>query len=484
MSKGKPEMVGRFVGAYRPGVLALAMALGGGGLAHGQDQQAEPESDVAVDATAETDEATTASAGPERVMGGLPASIEEFPWQVALVGAGQNAYDGQFCGGTIIDDRWILTAAHCVVTSGIRARAESMVVYSGSADLRGDGIMTAVSRIYIHPGYLSLTNDRVSEHDIALLELEKPIAGVPVRLATPDTDSVLTEAGRNAIITGWGRTDAAEPQYSRIFGMLIGDAGPGALSSTSGAEDLHFPAHLMVASFPLIDNPTCAAAHEEPSMDQSVLCAGVIQAGVDSCQGDSGGPLMVRQADGEYTQVALVSWGPLCFTGGGYGVYTRVSSYSDWMADVMAGGAAGDSDTDLRENIDPPFFGTITLETDFQPDPYSVEMEAGGVNAAFGLAQECNGFIAEEPDYALEFTAGRYPLYISASSNTDTVLVVVNPDGELFCSDDYDAGQHFNPAVAFDKPVSGEYLIWVGTFEAHDGYPSATLYISEIEPTF
>jgi len=110
-----------------------------------------------------------------------------------------------------------------------------------------------------------------------------------------------------------------------------------------------------------------------------------------------------------------------------------------------------------------PAYGASSLRAGFLPDPHVVNVEAGGVNDA-SRSIGCAGFVATAPDYRLNYTAGSYPLTIGAVSGGDTTIVVNAPDGSWFCDDD--SGGNLNPALTFASPMSGQYDIWVGTFNS------------------
>ncbi|MFT6399620.1 MAG: hypothetical protein ACJAYU_004389 [Bradymonadia bacterium] len=140
--------------------------------------------------------------------------------------------------------------------------------------------------------------------------------------------------------------------------------------------------------------------------------------------------------------------------------------------------AAGASAQDISAE---PGFGTVDLEVGFMPDPTTVDLTAGGTIAATGeLAAGCAGFIANAPDVDFNYVAGSMPLYLFATSDEDTTLVVNLPDGSWICNDDSDG---FNPALAFAAPQSGLYNIWVGSYVAGE-YPAAVLSITELTPDF
>ncbi len=122
-------------------------------------------------------------------------------------------------------------------------------------------------------------------------------------------------------------------------------------------------------------------------------------------------------------------------------------------------------------------YGSSELTSGFLPDPVAVELQAGGSVDASSLGEGCLGMIAEAPDYELTFEAGPLPLYLSVESEADTTLVVNAPDGSWICNDD---SQGLNPGLTFEPAESGVYDIWVGAYNAADGFPEATLFISEL----
>ena len=393
------------------------------------------------------------------------ASIDEFPWQVALLrDDGRSNFDAQFCGGSVIAPTWVLTAAHCIEDQ----TADGIVVLYGTASLEAEGRIANVRRIIPHERYRAGTDGAI-ENDIALLELESPIPAETVRLAAPEA-AWAEAAGGIAIVTGWGEQNPEGP---------AGDA-PAGLAAVQRAR---FPTELQSAALPIVDNATCAAAYGSqgmPSFDGRVICAGAIGEGVDACNGDSGGPLQVQSSDGRYLQVGLVSWGQTCDTGGFFTVYTRVSAFADWITRTMAGGAPpvrAEGEVAVTAT-----FGRIDLSAGFPGDPVSVAVFAGGDESASRLSSNCSGYIARNPDVSLFYTSGSYPLYIASASAADTTLVVLAPDGRLSCSDDFEG---INPAIEIAKPGSGEYRIWIGTYDAGGSdYPKAVLYISELGVSF
>lgn len=123
-----------------------------------------------------------------------------------------------------------------------------------------------------------------------------------------------------------------------------------------------------------------------------------------------------------------------------------------------------------------PAYGTIELVAGFQPDPHAVEIAAGGGLDASSVG--CVGWIAQAPDYRVNWTAGsgQLPLIFSVQSDADTVLVVNDAEGNWLCNDDTNG---FNPAISIANPPSGQYDIWVGTYAQGD-LQDSVLSVSEV----
>ena len=233
-----------------------------------------------------------------RVVGGQDAMIQEYPWQVSLVHPEVKGATGHFCGGSLISENWVLTAAHCV--EGELGNPDKLQVFIGEA-FPAAGTMMRVSNVISHPEYLG----NILEHDIALIRLEQkesdPIARA-VLLSSTDTDAVFARPGLCSHVSGYGALQA-----------------DGAVA-----------ARLQAVSVPITTPQECTTAY--PDVDARHVCAGYVGGGKDSCQGDSGGPLTVQIGDtNQHVQVGVVSYGRGCAEPGFPGVYTRVSAYIDWI---------------------------------------------------------------------------------------------------------------------------------------------------------
>ena len=125
-----------------------------------------------------------------------------------------------------------------------------------------------------------------------------------------------------------------------------------------------------------------------------------------------------------------------------------------------------------------PTYGSVSLSSGFTPDPYTVDLQSGGsIDAESRLGGDCRGYVANAPDFSVNYTSGSFPLIFSVDSGSDTTLVINGPDTNWYCDDD--SGEGLNPSVRFDNPASGRYDVWVGTYSSSE-LRDATLNVSEL----
>ena len=229
-----------------------------------------------------------------RIIGGEPADFGEYPFMVALLfePTAGNDFQKQYCGGSLIASKWVLTAAHC---ADFLESPDEVAVAVGRTHLNStEGQRLAVKAVYVHPDY----DPNIISPDVALLELRRPVTGIdPIQLAGP-ADDAFEAAGTLLTVIGWGNT------------------------STTGQAS--FPDELREVVVPVVDDTTCDDVYHGFVTVETQVCAG--QKGIDSCGGDSGGPMFATTTSGAEIQVGIVSYGIGCAKNRYPGVYTEVNS--------------------------------------------------------------------------------------------------------------------------------------------------------------
>jgi len=244
-----------------------------------------------------------------RIIGGQETEIHEYPWQVALVNRGRIR---PFCGGSLVNSRWVLSAAHCFK----RPNPRNIQVLLGNH--RTDDwkdVRFNVAEINNHPDY----NFYVKfDFDFSMLKLSQEIHWAyfpeirPVCLPTNPSNDY---AGWTATTTGWGLTEWGFPSNA-----------------------------LLEVDLTVLTNYACRYDYGWPSykISDSMLCATVWGGGKSACKGDSGGPLVTASGDGvtpgqNYQLIGVVSFGPKrCGLAAYPGVFARVTSVLDWIYDHMS----------------------------------------------------------------------------------------------------------------------------------------------------
>ncbi|XP_038058825.1 suppressor of tumorigenicity 14 protein-like [Patiria miniata] len=252
--------------------------------------------------------ATLGSLFSARIVGGESATPGEWPWQAQLRIKDSAGHFNYVCGGSLVDWRFVVTAAHCFVGS---SNPSNWLVILGRHHVDSGGTQFTISDIIIHEDY----NSGTSEHDLALLVLSEP-----ARPSRTVNTVCLDESGEkyfgkesNCYITGWGYTS---------------------FQGTTSAT-------LQEANVPLIPYDVCTKPEVYGQMMlPSMQCAGYLEGGVDSCQGDSGGPLVCTATDStngkaRYYLVGATSWGISCADKNHPGVYTKIADYTDWLRRQM-----------------------------------------------------------------------------------------------------------------------------------------------------
>lgn len=145
------------------------------------------------------------------------------------------------------------------------------------------------------------------------------------------------------------------------------------------------------------------------------------------------------------------------------------------ITELAGSSSAPAASTERPDPSETARYGEIVLRSGFRPDPRRVAIRAGGTISASDVSSGCQGSIARAPDYQVSYTAGAQPLIFRTQSEQDTTLVISGPRGEWLCDDD-SAGDS-NAEVLLEKPESGVYDIWVGTYGG--GVAASTLTVTE-----
>jgi len=230
-----------------------------------------------------------------RIVGGVPATDGQIRYIISLRYTNGGSH---FCGGSIVSERSIVTAAHCVdgdSASQLAIRYNTLLHNSG-------GTLVNVASLFMHEQYdpYEIDNDVAVLNLAAALDLSLPNAG---SVSLPDQGQDPVE-GADVTVSGWGT-----------------------LSEGSGS----LPTALQVVNVPIVGRPKCNTQYASfGGITDQMICAGVDEGGKDACQGDSGGPL-VGQVNGVNVLWGATSWGYGCARANYAGVYTRVGIFVNWI---------------------------------------------------------------------------------------------------------------------------------------------------------
>ncbi|CAL8303861.1 unnamed protein product [Gadus morhua 'NCC'] len=251
------------------------------------------------------DTITSQDNNDQRIIGGNEAIPGEIPWQACLMSRGVS-----FCGGSLLNEIWVITAAHCLSSAEYKHTAADYIVRL-EHDLtvqEGHERDHTVAEQILHPSYDWHTSRH--NHDLALLRLAAPVElsarRLPVCLGPKDFTEKLLTGAESSRVSGWGKVNA-------------GQTAP----------------RLKTLGVPYVDRTLCKRSSSD-HITRFMFCAGYDAAPMDACQGDSGGP-HVTDHQGTWFLTGIVSWGEECAKAGKYGVYTRVSRYYGWISNITSG---------------------------------------------------------------------------------------------------------------------------------------------------
>merc|ERR1719420_755200 len=246
-----------------------------------------------------------------RLFGGEEAIPGEIPWQAGLVSYGRSVG----CGGTLVSDRHVITAAHCV-DEGLTARHLSVLV--GETNRRSLRDIIPVKEIIIHEDFFHQRRPFIIQNDIAVLVLSQPVnltSNPNIKPACLPRSQKITELGNKLGLTsGWGFWDHVGNQPSHLQKLTI-----------------------KIRS----DDWFCRN-------DDQFFCAANYGTEEKICGGDSGGPLVAKGDDnngaatlfGVTSYVSGPSSAPGCFRDEAVALYANVQTYisNGWLKKRLDGG--------------------------------------------------------------------------------------------------------------------------------------------------
>ncbi|KAM8815589.1 cationic trypsin-3 [Rhynchonycteris naso] len=223
----------------------------------------------------------------DKIVGGYTCRKNSVPYQVSL-NAGYH-----FCGGSLINDQWVVSAAHCYKSRiQVRLGEHNIEVIEGN-----EQFINSV-KVIRHPKY----NSKTIDNDIMLIKLSSP-ATISSRVSSVSLPRSCASVGTQCLISGWGNTQSVGSNYPELLQCL---------------------------EAPILSDSACRKAYPG-QITNNMMCLGFLEGGKDSCQGDSGGPVVCNgQLQG------IVSWGYGCAMKGKPGVYTKVCNYVRWIQDTIA----------------------------------------------------------------------------------------------------------------------------------------------------
>lgn len=239
----------------------------------------------------------------DRIVNGTEATKHAYPFMARLII--RWGEESGMCGGTLISENFVMTAAHCVFHPTKGNIIDSVTIYFGEHDryAEDDDARAVRSGLQV---FLHSYNKKAHYNDVALIQLSESLQVSANIKPACITDESFTGKEVNATAIGWG---------------ALG----------SGAE---LSQVLREVDIPVLDDSMCEKSYKTHFYPEYMMCAGYLNGTKDTCQGDSGGPLFIREND-QFTVIGMTSFGLGCASEGYPGIYTRISAYSSWVKSLL-----------------------------------------------------------------------------------------------------------------------------------------------------
>ena len=329
------------------------------------------------------------------------------------------------CGGTIVADNWVLTAAHC---------GSQSTVYAGSNNT-GSQTAYSVAQYIQHPSYSVNATAGSYTNDYALLRINGTFPANLIRAKLPDATVMQAVAKPGDLVTtlGWGATS---------------QGGSGTTS-------------LREVTIPVVSDTTCAASYNGSTAASGLklnpavqICAGLAAGGKDSCQGDSGGPL-IAPYNGSIYSIGVVSYGKGCALANYYGVYSETAAMVSWIQSYIGGGTPPTGQT-YTNSADYTISDNTTVES-----PITVSGRTGNGSATTPVA-----------------------VNIVHTYKGDLKVDLIAPDGSLYVLHNRAGGSADNIVQTFTVNLSSEPLNGTWKLRVNDNAGGDVGYINSWSVTF
>ncbi|KOB66470.1 Trypsin-1, partial [Operophtera brumata] len=254
-----------------------------------------------------------------RIVGGMETSISLYPYNVAISRNGKH-----WCGGSVIDEQWVLTAGHCLEMAydGNKYKLQPFVVRAGTSFHNRGGYQARINKVFFPKKYVP----GAADYDYSLMRLDRPLPiGRNIAVLNLPSKEYATKEGDILIVTGWGSTD--------VGNFIVSGFG-------------NIPDRVRFVPVPIMALEECQKSYRF-YITNRMVCAGYATGGKDACNHDSGGPAV---RDG--VLIGIVSFGgKQCGDPRSPGVYSRVAEVTEWVEQTISSNEASE-EPELRAKIE------------------------------------------------------------------------------------------------------------------------------------